>query len=114
MPFDGELTLYLKPAPVVTETSAQRIIREARAMLSDETAWCKGQLKHETAHCILGALRVATSGNPYRAGTGGASHYVARAVRQRGFSGIQSFNDSFTTHDQVIAVLDRAYALAGA
>ncbi len=113
MPFDGELTLYLKPAPVVTETGPQRIIREARAMLSDQSNWCKGQLKHETQHCILGALRVVASGNPYRAGTGGASHFVALAVRQRGFTGIQSFNDSFTTHDQMLAVLDRAYALAG-
>lgn len=117
MPFDGEVTLYLKPAPVPVETGPQRIIREARAMLSSEAAWCKGHFKYETgavtAHCILGALRVAAGGNPYRAGTGGASRFVARAVKARGFSGIQTFNDSFSTHAQMIEVLDRAYEMAG-
>jgi len=117
MPFDGDLSTYLRVAapaiePPVIESGPQRIIREARATLADENHWCQGDFRIGDAYCILGALRLAHSGDARRIGTGGASRYVARVVRQRGYRGIQDFNDCHAQHDDVIAVLDSAYALA--
>jgi hypothetical protein len=113
MPFDGDLSAYLQVAAPVVESGPQRIIRAARTTLADEAHWCRGDFRIGDAFCILGALRLAHSGAPRRSGTGGASRYVARVVRTRGFRGIQDFNDSFATHCKVLEVLDEAYALAG-
>jgi hypothetical protein len=61
----------------------------------------------------VGALRAAFSGNARRPGTAGASRFVARAVRERARVGIQEFNDGRSEHEEILAVLDRAYELAG-
>jgi hypothetical protein len=121
MAFDGDVTLFQRIiAPVVetrVETRAQRVIRLARTLIADEARWCRGDFVTTAAlggpsYCLVGALRCAHSGNPRRAGTAGASRFVARAVRERARVGIQEFNDGRAPHDEILAVLDRAYALA--
>lgn len=122
MPFEGDLQKYI--APPVVETEAQRVIRLARELLDDPRRWGRHTFKSirdhgEPAYCLLGALRMAHHGS-VRPGTGGVTQYVERALPSTGRArevlgdrfGIQMFND-FSTHAEVLAVLDRAYVIAG-
>ncbi|MGE0742702.1 MAG: hypothetical protein AB7O98_15285 [Hyphomonadaceae bacterium] len=112
MAFEGQISDYTQAPPIAIETQPQRIIRQARERLAREGLWCRGAFQMGEAQCILGALRFFTSGNPDKAGTAGASRYVTRALRGRGFTSIQNFNDRYASREDVLAVLDRAYALA--
>jgi hypothetical protein len=119
MAFDGDFLHFARIATPAVETKAQRVIREARALLRDEASWCRGDfvsydLSGRPTYCLVGALRMAHSGNARRAGTAGASRFVARAVRERAPVGIQEFNDGRAPHAEILEVLDRAYVLAAA
>ncbi|MBL8549995.1 MAG: hypothetical protein JNJ73_08405 [Hyphomonadaceae bacterium] len=121
MAYDGDVSLFQRIiAPAVqplAESRAQHVIRTARALIADEAHWRRGDfvgfdVDGQPSYCLVGALRFAHSGNARRAGTAGASKFVARAVRERARVGIQEFNDGCAPHEEILAVLDRAYELA--
>ena len=135
MPFEAPLPTL--PAPVV-ETEAQRLIRLAKERIATPDRWTKGAYFHNDAACLRGAFRVALGGAPGVIDAGlidaesnrcVAYPYMVAAIREAcpgflgpdtlAFSGrlrslqVEVFNDDkHTTHADVLAVLDRAYALA--
>ena len=108
MPFDGDIKSFEQIITPVIETEAQAMIARARARISAPQKWVKGTLRSHGRMCLLGALEPEMWT---------AVGFVERAMRLEGhrFSSIPHFNDHpKTRHADVIKVLDRAYALAGA
>jgi hypothetical protein len=97
MPFDG--------AGFVTNEPLQKL-DAVIDLLGSADRWCKGALRsHDGRHCIRGAIR-AVSGSEL------LEPAILQAIGQvagRRFRRIEAFNDHpNTSHDQVIAVLNRA------
>ena len=97
MPFDG--VGYISSEPL-------RKIDTVIDLLSSPDKWCKGALRsHDGRYCIRGAVMSV-----------GATDMLEPAILQaigevagRRFRRIESFNDyPNTTHEQVVAVLNRA------
>lgn len=129
MPFEGDVKQFEIPAPVV-ETDAQRVIREARALI--QRGWTKGWERDTVtklcfayakptpikthAYCMVGALREAAGdlASSIAMEIPGASFVKAALPGVYRQHSIPSFNDARdTTHADVLAVFDRAYVLAG-
>ncbi|HTT81525.1 MAG TPA: hypothetical protein VMF86_17800 [Stellaceae bacterium] len=81
-------------------------------LLSTPDKWCKGALRsHDGRYCIRGAVRVVDAADVLEP-------MILRAIGEvagKRFRRIESFNDHpNTSHDQVIAVLNRARDHIGA
>lgn len=97
MPFDG--------TGFVTDEPLQKL-DAVIDLLGSADRWCKGALRsHDGRYCIRGAIRAVS-------GTEVLEPAILQAIGQVGgrrFRRIEAFNDHpNTTHDQVVAVLNRA------
>jgi len=99
MPFDG--------AGFVSDDPLYKI-DEVIDLLSTPDKWCKGALRsHDGRYCIRGAVRAVDAANALEP----AILQAISEVAGRRFRRIESFNDHpNTSHDQVVAVLNRARA----
>ena len=99
------------------------VLRDARGRIADEGNWCKGDFNDGDRHCLVAALSLAAGSSDFRTPNGTerrlARHLVMQLpkkvplrtrlrimpVRQR----LMYFNDDArTTHDDVVALYDRA------
>lgn len=97
MPFDGTDFVYNEPL---------RKLDAVIDLLGSADRWCKGALRsHDGRYCIRGAIRAVS-------GTEVLEPAILQAIGQvagRRFRRIEAFNDHpNTSHDQVVAVLNRA------
>ena len=137
--YEGDIQQFVA-APVV-ETEAQSIIRRARSLLADPLRWTQGgdytELREQgAAFCLYGAIMHVSGVTVQELRDGkeinGAvfdgdmlkdtcpavqvtDRYLTQAVQERSaIKFVIGFNDdNQTDHADVLAVLDRAYTLAG-
>jgi hypothetical protein len=97
MPFDG--VGFISTEPV-------RKIDEVIDLIGTPDRWCKGALRsHDGRYCIRGAVRAVDAGEVLEPAILEAIGQVAG----KRFRRIESFNDHpNTSHEHVMAVLDRA------
>lgn len=140
MPFDSTDFVIAPTSPIV-ETEQQIILRKARALLARrEDRWTTAVLATHSelgaAMCIMGAVLLASGQRSFRALNGLTSAHECVAVRSvRPFLCdaiaeredieavrdsaededmiVESYNDNYAEYADVLAVLDRAYELAG-
>lgn len=97
MPFDGV---------GLADNKALQQMNEVIARLAMPTMWCKGAVRsHDGRYCIRGAVRAVGNAEMLEP-------HILMAIREIAgskFGRIESFNDHpDTTHELVLAVLDRA------
>lgn len=87
------------------------LLRDARALISDEAAWVQGVYERDGRRCAMGALQQAGRGTwrMVRRDAAGALEAVARL---NGHPSVESMNDS-VSHTEVLAMFDAAMLRAG-
>lgn len=92
-------------------------MKDARDLIKDERNWLKGQYEGQNSYCMLGAIRMAVSGDPYIQPSGSIDYDVCyraldairKAVGGSVIFDIVKFNDDkSTTHKDVIKVMNKA------
>ena len=91
--------------------AAMTVLREARAMISDESQWVQGIYERDGRRCAMGALQAA--GRTYRrAVRRDAAGALEQVARLNGHHSVESMNDS-VSHTEVLAMFDVAILRAG-
>lgn len=87
------------------------MLREARALISDEMQWVQGVYERDGRRCAMGALQAA--GRTYwRAARRDAAGALEQVARLNGHHSVESMNDS-VSHAEVLAMFDTAILRAG-
>ena len=87
------------------------VLREARALISDEALWVQGVYERDGRRCAMGALQAA--GRTYwRTARRDAATALEQVARLNGHHSVESMNDS-VTHAEVLAMFDAAIARGG-
>ena len=84
------------------------VLREARALISDEAQWVQGVYERDGRHCAIGAVQAAGRGH-WRGVRREAASELLHVARLHGHHSVESMNDSLT-HPEVLAMFDTAIA----
>jgi hypothetical protein len=87
------------------------VLRDARAMISDEAQWVQGIYERDGRRCAMGALQAAGRGY-WRAVRRDAAGALEQVARLNGHHSVESMNDS-VSHTEVLAMFDAAILRAG-
>jgi len=84
------------------------VLREARALISDEAQWVQGVYERDGRHCAIGAVQAVGRGH-WRGVRREAASELLHVARLHGHHSVESMNDSLT-HAEVLAMFDTAIA----
>ncbi len=87
------------------------VLRDARALISDEAAWVQGVYERDGRRCAMGALQEAGRGT-WRVVRRDAAAALEAVARLNGHHAVESMNDS-VGHAEVLAMFDAAMRRAG-
>ena len=84
------------------------VLREARALIGEESRWVQGVYERDGRHCAMGALQAVGRGH-WRGVRREAATELLHVARLHGHHSVESMNDSLT-HSEVLAMFDTAIA----